>query len=391
MTDLQINITPVSCFHHLREPIEEIFEELAYKAPQAFVDGITVHAHRLLGKPPSNPAYICNWDFDIGMITGEAKIPFLQAINAAIDSFTYNLVDVENALPEMIPLDRDITFLRVNAAGAAMRILVDTDEVRLELGPTTLGTDDRTSLLRSLKATISVQAFAAQVLHNGTVVASFKTSLQVTILGRRQDLLEHGPKQSQHVREHDAPSQRAWFLYSKKKGRAQEDLETFEIDLPPLAPEHVRNIHSRSYVPKCTLRKGKNAVQDVHLASAFLPPAYEMWECGEEHPGRLPTPEFWEYTPMPHNSYSDVVLTHVDNLPAAQKTFVVEVSADTTLLLTPDVIHSAELLFEAFETTVIALKTMLIVGSCCITRSVPARNRLRTSCFQTRPFQCNIC
>ena len=240
MTDLQINITPISCFHHLREPIGEIFEELAYKVPQAFVDGVTVHAHRLLGKPPSNPAYICNWDFDIGMITGEAKIPFLQAINAAIDSFTYNLVDVENALPEMTPPDRDITFLRVNAAGAAMRILVDTDEMRLELGPTTLGTDDRTSLLRSLKATISVQAFAAQVLHNGTVVASFKTAFRVTMLGRRQDLLDHGPKQAQHVREHDAPSRRAWFLYSKKKGHAQEDLETFEIDLPPLAPEHVR-------------------------------------------------------------------------------------------------------------------------------------------------------
>ena len=391
MTDLQINITPISCFHHLREPMEEIFEELGDKVPQAFVDGITVHAHRLLGKPPSNPAYVCNWDFDIGMITGEAKIPFLQAINSAIDSFTYNLIDVENALPEMTPLDRDITFIRVNAAGATMRIPIDTDEVRLELGPTTLGTDDRTSLLRSLKATISVQSFAAKVLHNGTAVASFNTALRVTMLGRRQDLLDHGPKQAQHVREHDAPSQRAWFLYSNKKGHAQEDLETFEIDLPPLAPKLVERIHSQSYIPKRTLRMGKNTLPDVHLASAFLAPQYGTWECGGEHPGTLPMPEFWDDAPMPHSSYGDVVLTHVDNLPAAQNTFIIEVSADTTLLLTPDVIHSTKLLFEAFETTVITLKAMLILGSCCIIRPVPARNSLRTSFYQTRPFQCNFC
>src|SRR6202035_2177521 len=86
-SDLQVNMTPISCFHHLKEPMDGIFEDIDDKAPQVFVDGVTVHSHRLLGKPPSNPAYICNWDFDIGLITGEAKISFLQAINAALDSF----------------------------------------------------------------------------------------------------------------------------------------------------------------------------------------------------------------------------------------------------------------------------------------------------------------
>ena len=324
------------------------------------------------------------------MITGEAKIPFLQAINAALDSFVYNLIDVENALPEMTPPDRDITFIRVNAAGAAINIPIDTDEVRLQLGPTTLGADDRTSLLRSLRATISVQSFAGQVLHNGTVVASFDTALRVTMLGRRPDLLDRGPKQAEHVRDHDAPSRRAWFLYSKKRGYAQDELETFEIDLPPLAPEHVASVHSRLYIPKCTLRKGKNEIQDIHLASTFLAPNYGTREC-DEHPGRLAMPMFWENESMLHSSYSDVVLTHIDNLPAAQKTFIIEVSADTTLLLTPDVIHSAKLFFEAFETTVIAFTTVLTVGSCCIIGPVPTRNCLRTSCYQTGPFQYNFC
>jgi hypothetical protein len=49
------------------------------------------------------------------------------------------------------------------------------------------------------------------------------------------------------------------------------------------------------------------------------------------------------------------MLTHVDGLPSAQQTFIVEVSVDTTLLLTPDVIHSATVMLQALETTVLQL------------------------------------
>ena len=373
--DLQINITPVSVFHHFHEPMDEIFQEIGEKVPQAFIDGLLVHAHRLLGRPPSNPAYVCNWDFDIGMITGEAKLQFLQAINLALDSFVYNLIDVENALPELVPPDRDITFLRINAAGASMRIAVDTEEIRIQLGPTTLGADDRTSLLRSLQATIAVQSLAAQVLHEGKVVASFNTALRVTILGRRPDLLDHGPKQAKHVRDNDAPSRRAWFLYSQKRGHAQEDLDTFEIDLPPLAAERVSTIHSRTYTPKCMLAKGKPVVRDIHFASAFLPPDYGTWTSGNEEPRQPKTPKFQEETQLLHSSYSHIVLPYVDDLPAQQKTFIVEVSADTAVLLKPDVIHSAKVLFQALETTVCFMfKSALMIGSGCCIRLISARN-----------------
>jgi hypothetical protein len=338
--------------------MDEIFEDIGDKVPQAFVDGVTVHAHRLLGIPPSNPAYICNWDFDVGLITGQVKIPFLQAINSALDSFVYNLVDVENALTELSPPDRDITFLRVNAAGASMRIPVDTEEIRIQLGPTTIGADDRTSLLRSSRATISIQSFSVQIVHiakTEKMVASFHTALRMTLLGRRQDLLDHGPKQAKHVRDNDEPSRRAWFLYSKKRGHAQEDLDTFEIDLPVLAAERVSTLHSQTYTSKCTLPKGGREEQEIHLASSFLAPDYRLSLAGGDDPQRPTTPEFRERTPMLHSSYGDVMLTHVDGLPSAQKTFIVEVSVDTTLLLTPDVIHSATVMLQALETTVFQL------------------------------------
>jgi hypothetical protein len=390
MTDLQVDISPVSCFHHLKEPMDEIFEELGDKVPQAFIDGITVHAHRLLGKPPSNPAYICNWDFDVGMITGEAKIPFLQAINSAMESFVYNLQDVENALPEISPPDRDITFLRLNAAGASLALPVDTEEIRIQLGPTTLGADDRTSLLRSSKATVSIQSLAVQVLHKGKLVASFDTALRMTLLGRRQDLLDHGPKQSRHVQDNDAPSRRAWFLYSKKKGHVQDDLDTFEIDLPPLAPERVTNIHSRMYTPKSTLSKGDAHAQGIHFAASFLAPDYKSLGRSMGSPTRPSTPDFHAATPMQHSSYNEIVSTHVDNLPAAQQTLILEVSADTTIMLTPGLINSVKVLFQAFETTVVLLSISLISGSRRLDGCIPTRNCVRAVGSETRPIQRGI-
>lgn len=348
----------MSCFHHLKEPLDEIFKDLGDKTPEAFIDGITVHAHRFLGKPPSNPAYICNWDFDLGLITGEVKIPFLQAINMALDSFIYNLEDLENALPEISPPDRDVTFLRINAAGAQLRIPIKAEEILIHLGPVTLGADDRTSLLRSFRATITVQSLSISVLHNQTSVASFTSSIHVTMLGRRPDLLDHGPKQSKHVREHDAPSRRAWFLYSKRKSHSEEDLDTFEIGLPPLAQERVASLHSRSYTPKCEVHKSKREVQEIHFASSYIAPEYISSLKEDESTPRLASLSFLEATPMLHSSYSEVVSTHIDKLPAAQKTIIIEFSTTTNLSLSPDVIESAVVLFQALETLVIVLHNL---------------------------------
>jgi hypothetical protein len=362
--DLQVNITPVSCFHHYHESMEEIFDDLADKKSQAFIDGLAVHAHRILGKPPSNPAYICSWDFDVGMITGETTISFIQAMNCAIDSFVYHLVDVENALPDITPPDRDITFLRGNAAGATLRIPVDKHEVRIQLGPTTLGTDDRTSLLRSSRQTVNIQSFAAQILHGEKVMASFSTAVRMTILGRRQDLHDHGPKQAKHVRENDLPSKRVWYLYSKRRGYAQEALDTFEIDLPPFPKERVDTIHSRKYSPKCILTKGRHSVPEVHFASAFLSPGYGILSSSGNNI-RPPTPQYKEDTPMLHSSYNDLIATHVDNLPSGQKTFIIEFSMDTTVSLNMEVIGALRILIEAWGTQVSSVLAVLTIGSGC--------------------------
>jgi hypothetical protein len=391
MSDLQVNITPISCFHHLKEPVDEIFKDLGDKAPQAFVDGITVHAHRLLGKPPSNPAYICNWDFDLGMITGEVRVPFLQAINLALDSFIYNLEDLENALPDISHPDRDITFLRLSAAGSHLKLVVDAEEILICLGPVTLGADDRTSLLRSSKATLSIQSLVISILHDKTKVASFASSIRITVLGRRPDLLDHGPKQSNHVRQHDAQSRRAWYLYSKKKGHVEDDLDTFEIDLPPLPQERMENLHSGSYIPKCNVRKSKVESQGIHFASSYMAPDYALSPAGGKSPNQPSSLSFIEETPMLHSSYSEIIATHVDNLPKAQRTMIIECSTDTSLGLTPNVMDSAKVLFQAFDTIVSIWTCLLLIGElCCVPGSISTRYGNRALDISARPIRRHI-
>jgi hypothetical protein len=262
---------------------------------------------------------------------------------------------LENALPEISPPDRDITFLRVNAAGAKLRIPVSKDEIIIQLGPVTLGADDRTSLLRSSRATVSLQSLAISVRRDETTVASFTSSIRVTMLGRRPDLLDHGPKQSKHVRENDAPSRRAWFLYSKRKGHIEDDLDTFEIDLPQLAQERVTSLHSRSYIPNCNVRKSNIQVEEIHFASSYMAPEYISSSGDGDCTNQPASLSFQEATPMLHSSYSEIVSTHVDKLPAAQKTIIIELSTDTSLVLSPDVIQTAMALFQALETMVIGL------------------------------------
>ena len=79
---------------------------------QAFVDGITVVGHRLFGLPPSEPTYVCNWDFAIGEISGESSLEFFATLVSAVKYLNFQFKDVENALSKQNPLViHDITFL----------------------------------------------------------------------------------------------------------------------------------------------------------------------------------------------------------------------------------------------------------------------------------------
>ena len=47
-------------------------------ASELFIDGLAVYGHRVFGLPPTEPTYVCNWDFTVGAITGECSTDFLS-------------------------------------------------------------------------------------------------------------------------------------------------------------------------------------------------------------------------------------------------------------------------------------------------------------------------
>ncbi|KAI8376427.1 uncharacterized protein BYT42DRAFT_386187 [Radiomyces spectabilis] len=81
-----------------------------------FIDETSIYAHRLFGPLPETATYLCHWEFDIGHITGEIKPSFLLGTMCFAQTFVYNLIDEDNAVPaEMTPdPDPDVTFVKAS-------------------------------------------------------------------------------------------------------------------------------------------------------------------------------------------------------------------------------------------------------------------------------------
>ena len=76
---------------------------------------MNIYAHRLFGPLPKTATYVCNWDINVGTISGQLRPSFLLSVASFAKTFVYHFVDKENALPVeyVIPLDPDVTFLTV--------------------------------------------------------------------------------------------------------------------------------------------------------------------------------------------------------------------------------------------------------------------------------------
>lgn len=77
---------------------------------------LTIYAHRLFGPLPDIATYLCYWEFDVGRITGEVKPSFLLGTTCFAQTFVYDMIDEDNAVPsEIAPAaDPDVTFVKAN-------------------------------------------------------------------------------------------------------------------------------------------------------------------------------------------------------------------------------------------------------------------------------------
>ncbi|KAI8885057.1 hypothetical protein K501DRAFT_284510 [Backusella circina FSU 941] len=118
--DLYVNISPITISRDSNPSTQlkqTFFRTKNARDPKnyVYIDGLNIYAHRLYGPLPECATYLCHWEFDIGKITGEVKPSFLLGLSCFGQTFAYNLIDEDNAVPqEMESKDLpDVTFVKL--------------------------------------------------------------------------------------------------------------------------------------------------------------------------------------------------------------------------------------------------------------------------------------
>jgi len=224
--DLQVNSSPLEASIQ-STPSNNVKDGTSISNCQLFIESAGIYGHRLFGAPPTEPTYVCNWDIDVGEISGECSSKFIQTLIPAIMAFVFTFDDDENALPEFNKsVIHDVTFLRVSLATVRLWLVTTGAAFLLELSESDLSFGDwaGSSFAKTLRAHVPRILFAvvdhtSAIRHHdgqsGPVKthASFETSLTVGSLDKSEDLAQTRVLQQQHVRYHDQRTHRAdWLL-----------------------------------------------------------------------------------------------------------------------------------------------------------------------------------
>ncbi|KAJ4513692.1 Macrophage colony-stimulating factor 1 receptor [Exophiala dermatitidis] len=233
---------------------------------QLFIDGVAVYGHRLFGAPPTEPTYVCNWDFSVGEVTGECSSRFIETLIHSILAFDFTLDDAENSLPAFKKsVIHDVTFLRAEitslrvwlvAGGAAFLLELPESEVTFGdwAGPD-FAKKMRVDVPRILVAAVDYESALRSRDRGHEIVdtfACFQTSMKIGVLDKTDDLGHTRSLQQQHILYHDQRTHRAEFLLrSHKQHSSNTKKPEWARDPPsmplPVMPEPVGRVEKMSF------------------------------------------------------------------------------------------------------------------------------------------------
>lgn len=282
--DLTVNFSPISI--SLSEPSAspdsspEQRQGSSTGQTELFIDSITIFGHRLFGLPPTEPTYICNWDFDVGKISGECTSAFIETAAGAARSFAFTLDDDENSLPlTEIPVIHDATLLRLRTQDVHVWLHVAPEALLVKTSAITLDFNDLagTTFSQRLSACVpdltvgGVDARSAsrhrtrsgekQVVETH---AFFQTSLSFNMLKRKLDFTADRDKQQAHMREHDQRTNRASFLFKHEFDNTFHQSAIAQNNVRPPAMQFPD-------IPQPILYYGPRTVETASLRSTASP------------------------------------------------------------------------------------------------------------------------
>ncbi|MCJ1249466.1 hypothetical protein MMC30_006690 [Trapelia coarctata] len=193
---------------------------------QVFVDGIVVSGHRLFGLPPTEPTYVCNWNFEVGQVTGESSIEVLSTFVSALRCLAFSFGDSENALPPFNPLIlHDVTFLRAKIEPIRIWIHVEDVAFLFSTGVMRVEFNDWAGALFSDRLHLSlpdlliacVDAKSAsrhrtRLQQEVMTLAFIQTSVDLRMIGRDTDFEKDRQLQQDHIRLEDTRTARTTWL-----------------------------------------------------------------------------------------------------------------------------------------------------------------------------------
>ena len=248
--DIEVSFSPLAIT--LGTPAtDEGQNESTYSSTQAFVDGAVIKGHRLFGLPPTEPTYVCNWDFDIGKVSGECSLELLTTLATAARLLAFEFVDAENKVPRRSELIlHDITFLRARVEPIKIWLhvqtsafLFSTDSIRLDFndwagerfserlhlsipGLTIASVDSRSASRTRTKAHVPV------ITH-----AYIQTSVDLRMVESKADFSANKALQQEWVRLHDSRTHRTpWLLHDSNAYTPYMHPDTRAKVRPPAMP-----------------------------------------------------------------------------------------------------------------------------------------------------------
>ncbi|KUJ06273.1 uncharacterized protein LY89DRAFT_633199 [Mollisia scopiformis] len=198
----------------------------ATSSTQLYIDGVTIAGNRLFGLPPTEPTYMCNWDFAVGAVTGECTTEFFNRLAGGARAFAFSFDDDENALPSISEVIlHDITFLSASVESLRIWLHVDEAAFLLAAGTITVNFNDWAGSHYSKKANLlipdlhlgcvdaeSASRHRSRAQHPVETHALIQTTLSFAIIQRKLGFEEDRRLQQEHVKRHDQRTHRTDFL-----------------------------------------------------------------------------------------------------------------------------------------------------------------------------------
>ena len=198
----------------------------ANSSTQVFVDGVNVTGNRLFGLPPTEPTYVCNWDFSVGSIVGECTTDFFRHLVSGVTALAFSFDDDENALPPISELIlHDVTFLRASIESVRLWLHVEEIAFLVSTGNLTVNFNDWAGSHYSGKLNIqipdlqlacadaeSASRHRSRSQYPVQTHALIQTTVSIAMIQRKLAFVEDRKLQQEHIKRHDQRTHRADFL-----------------------------------------------------------------------------------------------------------------------------------------------------------------------------------